>query len=89
MLSDETPKELFLNGLLEDVLHQPIPTLEGTMAEYDRMTNLHGIKFDYEKHEVLIEYKVVPGLYEPKRVSFSYFETVVEGILCCRRKRKW
>lgn len=89
MLKDEIPKELFLNGLLEDMNYQPLPSLEKAKAGFDKSSNLHTLTFDYEKKEVHIGYKVVPELYEPKIVSFQIFEVIIEGLLVCRRKSKW
>lgn len=88
-MRDSANPERFLKILLSELAEPPIPTLDRALTGYDHMSNLHGIKYDYDVNEVYIEYRVVSDLYEPKKVSFAYFEAVLEGILVCRRKKKW
>lgn len=89
MLDSDQPKELFLQELLKDLEEQQMPSLEQAKRGYARESNLHGINYDYETQEVTVAYRVVPDLHPSKTVAFAYFETIVEGLLCCRRKRKW
>ena len=88
-MRESAKPERFLNTLLAELAEAPIPTLDRALTGYDHMSNLHGIKYNYETNEVTVEYRVVSDLYEPKTISFSYFEAVLEGILVCRRKKIW
>ncbi len=81
--------ERFLQTLLQNLEVRPIPSLEKTLCGYDFISNLHGIRFDYEQKEVSIAYRVIEHMYPDRVVTFALFEAILEGILCCRRKRKW
>lgn len=89
MLKEEIPKEPVLEALLKLLDEQPMPSLESARCEFDYKTKLHGIIIDYQKKEVSLNYLVVESLVPTYTLSFEAFEVILEGLLSCRRKRKW
>ena len=89
MLADQGRKEGFLSDLLENLKTQPIPTLEQAKTGFTTMSNLHGVYYNYDTHEVTISYKVVPDLYADHTMRFPHFEVVLEGLIACRRNQRW
>lgn len=89
LLDSDTKKDIFLEALLKDIKQQPIPTLKQAQSGFTVSSHLHGIRMNYESHEVTIVYKVVPDLYEDYIVNFAQFAVIVEGLITCRRKQRW
>lgn len=89
MLTEQISKESFLTDLLNRLETQPIPTMEEARTGFATKSSLHGISYDYDKQRVTLSYLVVPNMYEPYTLSFSQFAVVVEGLLSCRRKKRW
>ena len=45
--------------------------------------------YDYDKGEVTISYRVVDDMYPSRLMSFENFRVILEGLLVCRRNKKW
>ena len=89
LLMDEGNREGLLNDMISHLKEQAIPSLEQLKTGYTDNTQLHGVYYDYDKKEVTISYRVVPDLHPDRVMSFSNFQVILEGLLVCRRHKRW
>lgn len=88
-IMERTDGEIKVKNMLRIMEKPPMPALENIMTGFDFLTELHGIKFDWEDEKVTIAYRVIDDLYPTKTISFERFKILSEGILVCKRRKKW
>ncbi|MCF0155444.1 MAG: hypothetical protein HUJ84_07030 [Veillonella sp.] len=89
LLNDESRREGLINDMISHLKDQPIPSMEQLQTGFTDSTPLHGIYYNYDEHTVKISYRVVDDMYPDRIMSFENFRVVLEGLLVCRRNRKW
>ena len=89
ILNDDVRREGLLHDMIDHLQNQPLPSAEQLTKGFTDTTQRHGVYYDYDKGEVTISYRVVDDMYPSRLMSFENFRVVLEGLLVCRRNKKW
>lgn len=89
MLQVEVSKRVLLERMLHGLEVEKPPQFKIPAPQYTFESNLHGLRYDYQKKEVTISYKVAPKVYDEVTVAFATFKVLLEGIAVCIRMQKW
>lgn len=88
-MMESVDTERYIQQILNEMAEPSIPDLQKVLKGYDCMTKLHGVKLNRDEREATIQYCVVSDAYPAVTLSYERMEVLLEGLLCCRRKRKW
>lgn len=89
VLNDDVRREGLLSDMLAHLESQPLPSEEQLRTGFTDSTQRHGVYYDYDKQEVTIAYRVVDNMYPDRTMSFANFRVILEGLIVCRRNKKW